>query len=150
MSHYQEPVRDFLHAKRSVFVSPECKIQLNSEKQDKGTYWYCDVIAIDLETRTVYLCEVTYSKTLAALLSRLTAWDVNWSQIKSALVRDCCIDASWDVAPWVFFPSAQHETFMKKHVPTQMPRARVTFLESVTPWTYPEEARRDDRVESYE
>jgi hypothetical protein len=147
MSHYQEPVRDFLHAKRSVFVSPECKIQLHSGLQSKGSYWYCDIIALDLEAKNVYLCEVTYSKTLAALLKRLNSWEVNWNQIKSALIRDCCVDPSWTVIPWVFFPQANYELFIKKHNPTNMPKARVTFLESVTPWTYPEEARLDDRIE---
>jgi hypothetical protein len=115
MSHYQEPVRDFLHAKRSVFVSPECKIQLHSGLQSKGSYWYCDIIALDLEAKNVYLCEVTYSKTLAALLKRLNSWEVNWNQIKSALIRDCCVDPSWTVIPWVFFPQANYELFIKKH-----------------------------------
>ena len=149
MSFYQEPVRDFLHAKRSVFVSPECKIQLFAGKQTKDTYWYCDIITIDLQANAVYLCEVTYSKTLAALLKRLNSWDSNWAGIKSALIRDCGIDPEWDVVPWVFFPSSHFETFSKKHAPKQMPKARVTFLESVTPWTYPEEARTDDRIEIY-
>jgi len=133
MSHYQEIVRDFLHAKRSVFVSPELKIQLNHDREEKGSYWYCDVVAIDMKNKTVYLCEVTYSKTLQALRKRFKEWDENWDELKVALIRDCGIEPSWSIEPWAFIPEANINKLSSLESLVNMPKPRVTFLESVTP-----------------
>lgn len=145
MSHYQDVVRDFLHAKKSIFVSPELKIQLYQNNEDKGNYWYCDIVAIDLKNNTAFLCEVTYSKTCQALIKRLKAWDSNWQELKDALVRDCGIPKNWDIEPWIFIPQSRHEKIRGLGF-INMPSPRVTYLESIPPWMYEEENRTSDML----
>jgi hypothetical protein len=147
MSHYQDIVRDFLHAKKSIFVSPELKIQLVHNKDDKGTYWYCDIVAIDMKANTVFLCEVTYSKTLQALIKRLKAWDNNWLPLREALIRDCGIPKDWNVEPWVFIPKSRHEKLRNLDGFINIPTPRVTYLESIPPWLYEEDNRTSDMLE---
>ena len=55
-----------------IFVNTECLIQLApGVTPSKGTSWFCDAVAVSVRNNTVYLCEVTYSTTLYALLERL-------------------------------------------------------------------------------
>jgi hypothetical protein len=91
----------------------------------------------------VFLCEVSYSETLQALLGRLRAWNQNWNELCAAIVRDCAVPVNWRIQPWVFFPKDLHPTFVskQKHLDvdddlTVMPRPRVTHLETVVPWKY--------------
>jgi hypothetical protein len=96
----------YLRADRSVFVNPECCIQLNAADNPDGSgpHWYCDLLAVDFETRCVWLCEVSYSKSLAALLKRLASWNTHWPALKATLVRACHLEETWQVRPWIFIP----------------------------------------------
>ena len=90
----------------------------------------------------VYLCEVSDSKSLGALGTRLKEWNSHWSQVKAALVRDSGVHPEWHVRPWLFIPTAS----LKKAVngihrlgpgeTRPMPDPRITPLESVVPWKY--------------
>jgi hypothetical protein len=148
MDYYQSVVVEYLRATRTRFVNTECLIQLvPGDIPDKGLHWYCDALVIDLQVDpqnplpSVYLCEISYSKTLAALFKRLDAWRQHWRDIKEALVQDCAVDRLWQVSPWLFIPEERTGLVNKKFPvktsdPEKMPRPRVTTLEEIAPWKY--------------
>jgi hypothetical protein len=145
MDYYQGVVIDFLRATRTRFVNTECLIQLvPGDVPEKGLHWYCDAVTIDLQRTapTVHLCEISYSKTLGALLKRLDAWRAHWIEIRDALARDCAIDGAWSVQPWIFVPHERKSLLDRKlpaeapKNPLEMPKPRVTWLEDVVPWNY--------------
>ena len=147
MDYYQGVVTQFLDADRSVFLNTECYIQLEpSNKSQKGISWYCDIVAVNLRESSVYLCEVTYATTLQKLMERLAAWDACWPQLRKALQRDCSIPETWDIRPWIFIPEDRRATFEAKHRPKQMPKPKITYLESVVPWKYSSDSRKHDAI----
>ena len=145
--YYQSIVGDYLRADRSVFVNPECYIQLKPGKQPpKGSSWYCDALAVDFgsdhsEPATIFLCEVTYSSSLQALIKRLKEWNDNWSDIRIALARDSNLPADWTARVWLYVPKDQ----LRKLVDglekigngfLQRLSPRITTLEMAQPWKY--------------
>jgi hypothetical protein len=143
MDYYQGVVIEYLRANRARFVNTECLIQLEAgDNPDRGTHWYCDAVAIDLRESAVFLCEISYSQTLSSLIKRLDAWRNHWDEIRAALVRDCAIEATWPVQPWIFVPSARKDV-LERRLPiigsgrlSAMPMPKVTYLEDVAPWNY--------------
>lgn len=90
MDYYQGVVTGFLRADRAVFVNTECCIQLHpGANPDVGMHWYCDAVAINMRERQVFLCEITYSKSLDALVKRLNGWCANWSVRRLGLSVTC-------------------------------------------------------------
>jgi len=145
MDYFQGVVTEYLRADRAMFVNTECLIQLEpGDVPGKGRHWYCDAVATNFRESTVYLCEVTYSSTLHALITRLQAWSNHWPSLRTTIARDCSIPDSWRIEPWLFIPQDRHPTLTKKlsaivktdHGINQMPNPKVTYLESVTPWKY--------------
>lgn len=144
MDYYQGVVTEYLRTDRSTFVNTECLIVLESGKTtSKGASWYCDVIAVNFRDKSIYLCEVTYSKTLQSLLARLRAWSANWQGVCAAIRRDSSVPDGWGIQPWLFMPQDRYELYRKKlalftnlGVDGNMPKPKVTFLESVAPWKY--------------
>ena len=145
MDYFQGVVINFLRADRAVFVNTECCIQLNpgANPDTSGPHWYCDAIAVNHREKAIYLCEITYAKSLSDLRKRLTGWSVHWEAVKAALVRDCALPADWPVRPWVFIPESLRATLEAKVDKiysgvnqTSMPRPRVTPLEDTLPWNY--------------
>lgn len=144
MDYFQGIVTEYLRANRQTFVNPEFFLQLiKGEKMPtKGTSWYVDALAVNFGEQTIYLCEVTYSKSLSALLNRLGEWSTHWPELLTSLQRDASIPAEWPVRPWVFIPKDLIEKFIKKlklEVPalSVVPRApRITPLEMTLPWRY--------------
>ena len=148
MDYYQGVVYDFLQeSDGAMFIKAECPIQLGRGKTaPKGTFWYCDAVAVNLREKKVYLCEVSYAKSLFALAKRLEAWSKEWAKLRAAIGRDFSIPKEWDVQPWVFVPAHLREELKKKvsalaspssHVGTAaMPEPKVTSLEEVAPWRY--------------
>jgi hypothetical protein len=146
VDYYQGVVTDFLRADRAVFVNTECCIQLHpGSNPGGGMHWFCDAVAINMRERQVFLCEITYSKSLDALLKRLTGWSTNWPALRIALVRDLCIPVDWPVTPWVFIPSEREDLLERKlarvaipegDASILMPKPKVTHLERVAPWNY--------------
>lgn len=146
MDYYQGVVTEYLRADRSVFVNTECCIQLNdgANPDASGPHWYCDAVAVDHRDKAVYLCEVSYSKELGALLKRLAAWNANWTLIKQALSRDCSLDPTWPIRAWLFIPGGcvpkavgGINRILKSPAAASMPAPKITKLEAVAPWHYP-------------
>ena len=144
MDYFQGVVTEYLVADRKTFVNSELLIQLDADNTKKDRHWYCDAAATSFGDSTLYLCEVTYSKTMSALAKRLLAWSTNWLEVQEALRRDCAIPDSWAVQPWVFIPEKYHESLKSRitelaeenRPQNAMPYPRITYLESVVPWNY--------------
>ena len=145
MDYFQGVVTEYLRAKRSVFVNTECLIHLDEGKElKKGRHWYCDVMAVDFNESTIYLCEITYSATTQALLARLRAWRACWPELVNAVLRDSKVPTNWTVQPWIFLPQKYADKFSKKIKEVAkavggvsvMPEPRFTHLESTSPWVY--------------
>jgi hypothetical protein len=80
MDYYQGAIDEYLLArKRSIFIQHEYTVDISGLKfPPKGSSWIIDVLAVDFEKSTAMLCEITYSKTLYALVKRLSNWNSNW------------------------------------------------------------------------
>lgn len=155
MDYYQGVVTDYLRADRAVFVNTECCIQLHESPNpdSSGPHWYCDAVAVDFKSNTVFLCEVSYARDLGALLRRLREWRAQWPEVRAALARDCRVPAHWPVRPWVFVP----EECVSRAVTgirglgepygtsDAMPVPRITTLEMVVPWRYVSWNRREEQ-----
>lgn len=145
MDYFLGVVTEYLRANRSVFINTELLIQLDlGESPAKGRHWFCDVAAADFRGDTLYLCEVTYSKSMSALATRLISWSRHWQEIRHALSRDCGIPATWHIKPWAFIPTEYHDALKKRlaAIPLReadehaMPPPLITYLESIVPWKY--------------
>jgi hypothetical protein len=153
MDYFQGVVAEYLRADRAVFINTECLIQLHEgDAPAKGTHWYCDIVAVNFREKRVYLCEVTYSTTLNALLTRLRAWNSQWPALCDALKRDCKVPEGWEVIPWVFIPRRGRPRLRAKLAELNLPVSaisapRVTCLERVVPWKYQSWNRRATALE---
>jgi hypothetical protein len=146
MDYFQGVVTAFLRADRSMFVNTECCIQLNAaaNPDNSGPHWYCDALAVNFREKEIFLCEITYSKSLDALAKRLSGWAEHWELLKVALVRDCALPPEWPVRPWIFTPKELVPLLERKLAKlafadgesTNMPKPKITDLESVMPWLY--------------
>jgi len=146
-------VTEYLRADRAMFVNTECCIQLDEgDVLAKGRHWYSDAVAVDLRESTVYLCEITYSTSMGPLAARLQAWDAHWPELSRAIQRDCCVQESWQIQPWLFIPENHCDALDEKlsvflradHLAGHMPYPKLTYLERVVPWTYPQHKRKPD------
>ncbi len=155
MDYFQGVVTDYLVADRAIFVNSELMIQLDENELKKGRHWFCDAAAVNVRKKTLFLCEVTYSKSMSALSKRLLAWDANWEELRRALERDCGIPISWTIQPWAFIPEDFCEA-LKSRITlldsderdgNAMPYPQITLLESVVPWKYETEDRKDTAFE---
>ena len=146
MDYFQGVVTEYLRADRAVFVNTECCIQLNpgANPDTSGPHWYCDAVAVDHRKHEIFLCEITFAKSLSALQTRLTGWAANWPGVLAALVRDSALPSDWPVRPWIFVPEKLRTSLEDKirrvsNVGTgagQMPFPKVTALEATMPWEY--------------
>ena len=147
MDYFQGVVADYLAADKAMFVKPECCIQLDrGETPQPGRHWYCDVLAVRLrEPRAVYLCEVSYSRSLKALFDRLSGWSANWDEVLTGLHEQNGVDQHWTVTPWAFVLRRDREKLAERMPAilelgsggvTPMPSPLITSLEDVGPWQY--------------
>jgi hypothetical protein len=143
--YYQGIVYDYLRADRSVFINTECTIQIEAGDQPpKGKSWICDAIAADFRAKTVFLCEVTYSESLQALLKRLSAWNDHWNEISEALIDEKYnnLPKNWEVMPWLFIPKHLEAKLKQglgkiKETSGELKfKHKITILENVQPWKY--------------
>ena len=157
MDYFQGVVTEYLRADRAVFVNTEFLIQLDpGDVQVKGRSWYCDAVAVNFRDSAAYLCEITYSSTMHALITRLQDWENHWVEPCAALGRDSGLPQDWSVMPWVFIPTDYHPAYSKKialltrsvGASVHMPTPRVTHLESVVPWKYRTWDRKVDALEA--
>ena len=139
MDYYQNVVVDYLRADRAVFVNTECCIQLidHPNPDRSGLHWYCDAVAVDFRSKTIFLCEISYSKSLGALIERLTAWNQHWPELCDALRRDCSIPADLSVIRlWLFVPEKSITALVNRLEAMKAFQPRITSLENVHPWEY--------------
>jgi hypothetical protein len=144
MDYYQGVVTEYLRADRSLFVNTEYCIQINAgDNPDRtGPHWYCDAVAINPGSKNIFLCEISYSKTLQGLLDRLGAWNEHWTEIGEALRRDSRLTGDWTIQPWLFVPLHLVEKLqtglakMTGESETLHFNPIITTLESVQPWKY--------------
>jgi hypothetical protein len=154
MDCFQGVATEYLRADRAVFVNTECCIQLNpGENPDRtGPHWFCDAVAVNFREHRVYLCEVTYAKTLGALNRRLIDWATHWRSLRLALTRDCHVPGDWPVQPWLFVPNALRSALNNRLLKIMtiadsaehMPYPKTTDLEAVAPWQYNSWNRREE------
>ena len=146
MDYFQGVLTDYLRADLAMFVNTECCIQLSpgTNPDRTGHHWYCDAIAVNFRTTEIFLCEVSYEKSLSALVTRLNSWSEYWPQLKVALVRDCKLPLDWPVCPWLFVPHDLRSTLEQKlnklsnpgFDNVKMPTPKLTELEDILPWKY--------------
>lgn len=143
MDYYESVMIHYLRSDRAIFLNSECCIQLNpSDNPDKsGPHWYCDAVAADFRSRTVFLCEVSYSKGLPSLTKRLQGWHDDWEKLCVALTRESFLDTAWPVRPWIFVPEELVPLLLKRfdQIRAGQPlkfSPRVTPLEIVQPWRF--------------
>lgn len=157
MDYYQGVVTEYLRADRAMFVNTECCLQLNAATNpDKsGPHWYCDAVAVNFRESTVYLCEISYSKSLDALIKRLTAWHHHWPALCQVITRDCHVPGTWKVLPWLFVPEERRSLLAAKLQAivaagggaSPIAESRITNLEDVSPWKYRSWDRWDERLD---
>lgn len=147
MDYFQGVVTEYLRARRTQFVNTEYMINLDADGiYKKDRHWYCDAVAVDFADATVYLCEITYSKTLNAIAARLQSWCNHWPELVDSVRRDSSLSGEWRVIPRVFVPEAlaplldrRIKALSRPSSSTsalQMPEPMVTPLEQVLPWMY--------------
>jgi len=142
MDYYESVVIDYLRTNRKIFLNTEYCIQVDPGKNpQKGAHWYCDALALDFSSTTIFLCEISYATNLGALIKRLRAWHQNWSEIRSAIVRDSALSRSsqesWKVRPWLFIPKDNKKSLEAKIAEVKdLLDPRITELETVQPWKY--------------
>lgn len=145
MDYFQGVVTEYLRANRSTFVNTEYLIQLDECSTPlKSRHWYCDALTVNFEHSTVYLCEITYSKTMSALFGRLQAWAANWEGVCAAIARDSKLKGVWNFQPWVFIPEDSKALLLRKLRLSSssdlsrnaMPAPVISTLESAAPWNY--------------
>jgi hypothetical protein len=157
MDYYQGVVTEYLRADRAMFVNTECCLQLNAaaNPDNSGPHWYCDAVAVNFRESAVYLCEISYSKTLDALVKRLTAWRNHWPALCQAIVRDCHVPAAWSVHPWLFVPEERRALLEAKLLmiasaggdASTVAEPQITNLEDIAPWKYRSWDRCDQRLD---
>src|SRR5580658_9598011 len=144
MDYYQGVVTEYLRADRSLFVNTECCIQINPGDNPDGTgpHWYCDAVAVNPGSKRIFLCEVSYSETLQALIERLAAWNEHWTKIQEALGRESHLPQDWTIQPWLFVPQSHVEKLKKGLERIKGGNGALNFkpiittLEMVQPWKY--------------
>ena len=143
MNFYQGVVFEYLRSDRSLFINTECCIQLNEGKNPdtSGPHWYCDALACDFRHESAFLCEITYSASLSALISRLTDWHESWPLLKEALRRDSHVPIGWPIRPWLFVPEQSIPRLLNRLADIRpsddaLFTPRITPLEMVQPWRY--------------
>lgn len=138
--HYEDVVINYLRADRALFINTQCFIQIeDGNAPKKGTSWYCDALTVDLRSSSVFLCEVSYSETLAALCTRLTQWSGAWNAIRSSLVTHSKVHPQWSVRPWLFVPEKCVDRLVKylrglEGADRPALRPLLTPLEMTVPW----------------
>jgi hypothetical protein len=106
-----------------------------------GPHWYCDAVAADFRSKTVFLCEISYGARLGTLIERLRQWQDHWHEIIFALTRDSSIPEDRPIHVWLFVP--KHLVSLLQDRLTQIGNAQplkfvyeITELEDVQPWLY--------------
>jgi hypothetical protein len=82
------------------------------------------------------VCEISYSKSLGALVKRLRNWDQHWDGVRRALKRDSELPSGWDVRPWLFVPDEAVKVLTRglDSIGNANFTPRITTLDMIQPW----------------
>jgi hypothetical protein len=151
MDYYQSVVTEYLRADRALFVNPECVIQVGPRNTPgKGMYSICDAVVADFRSKTIFVCEISYSFKLPALINRLRLWGEKWTEVAFALERDSCLPNDWlsRLRPWLFVPQQSLDVLLaglsKMGSASPVSTPRITTLEMAQPWNYCESHRKGE------
>ncbi len=144
MEYYQGIVADYVSADRATFVANEYLLELERGKQP---YWWIDTLAVSLKEETAYLCEVTFSKQLSKIAGKVRAFYENMEGISAALHREASIPSTWKITPWLFVPRLNGPQLVERLQPALI--AKITYLEDVAPWIYPNGWRDGEPTKPY-
>jgi hypothetical protein len=102
---------------------------------------YCDAVALEFRSKTIFLCEFTYAANPGGLIKRLKGWNEHWDKVRNALARDSLLFESWPVRPWLFVPQEFVSLLVKRldNVGNGQPLKfvpRITPLEMAQPWKF--------------
>jgi hypothetical protein len=143
VDYYENVMIHYLRSDRAIFVNSECCIQLNqgSNPDSSGPHWYCDAVAADLRNRSIFICEISYSKGLPGLTKRLKEWHNDWENVCNALVRDSFLDKTWPIRPWLFVPEERVKLLLERFEELRSGaalkfRPLITTLEMIQPWRF--------------
>ncbi len=146
MDYFEGVVIEYLRADRALFLNTQYCIQVNKGKNPdtSGPHWYCDAVAIDFRSRSIFLCEITFANPPASLKERLSGWNDHWVGVHQALVRDSKLPEDWTVRPWLFIREDAIPKVIKDlenlKAMTQgkvmFPVPKITPLEMTMPWEY--------------
>ena len=145
MDYYQEVVADYISADRSTFVSGEYLLEPEGRG---GRHWYIDILAVSVRDQSVYLCEVTFNKQLSKIVKKVREFHEDTFGISQALEREAGIPRTWTVRPWLFVPRVNGPKLVKRLAPDFT--ARITYLEDVGPWMYPNGWRDEEPAKPYD
>jgi hypothetical protein len=144
MDYYEGVMLHYLRADRAIFLNTECCIQLNESlnPDSSGPHWYCDAVAADFRSRSIFLCEISYSKGLVSLTKRLKSWHSDWAKVCYALTRDSFLEADWPIRPWLFVPQQLVPLLLKRLDEVAAGQMlnfvpRIPTLEGIQPWLFP-------------
>jgi hypothetical protein len=147
LNYYENVVVDYLRADRALFLNTQYCIQLNKadNPDTSGPHWYCDVLALDFRSKTIFLCEVSFASGLADLTNRLHDWHEHWGAVREAIERESRLSETelkgWSIRPWVFIRKDHVDHLngkLKLIANGQGPQFeyKITPLEDVQPWLY--------------
>jgi hypothetical protein len=146
LNHYENVVIEYLRADRAIFLNTQYCIQLTEHHNpDKsGPHWYCDALALDFRSKTIFLCEVSYAVGLWDLINRLRDWHEHWDEVRKAVERDSCLAGlalkDWSIKPWVFIRKEEKKNLddkLKLFGGGQRFECKITSLDEIQPWLYP-------------
>jgi hypothetical protein len=141
MDFYQGVVVEYLRADRALFVNTEYCIQLGCGNPDtSGPHWYCDAVALDFREKKIWLCEISYARTLASLIKRLDAWNQHWDDVGAAVKELSALEGTvlshWTVQPWLFVPKGAREVLIPAITRFEKLEPKITDLQDVQPWKF--------------
>jgi hypothetical protein len=145
LEYFQPITVEYLRADRAIFVNTEFCLQLNEGLPAASAHWFVDALAVDFRSKTIFLCETSFEKSMASIVERLQKWQTNWTAIPKALARDSALDVgllSWPIRAWLFVPQDCLRILLKKLAVVTaassdgFPPPRITTLEMTQPWQY--------------
>ena len=97
------------------------------------------MLSVDFSGRTIWLCEVSFSKTLYALRSRFKQWSDNWEPLQQTLLAEIAVGSDWQIRPRAFTPEnlkSVYDAGLQKIGPLAFD-PKWNALENTAPWRFP-------------
>jgi hypothetical protein len=139
MDYYQTIVSEWLTSDGRTLVAQEYGLRtshVNEFRHKEQSNLWPDILAVRLNDKQVFLCEVTWSKDWGRIKEKMCVYDVHMPQIRLSLENWLGIPATddWKLDVWYFVPKVHIEKIVQRK-PQEL-RLRLTPLELIKPWTY--------------